>query len=650
MNPSRTISSESPETDGLVDYFDDPITAVWNLDEEVVRLASKESADGQLPTWLTSISESECNRILGITASNESRVRKTMQVLDIVSECQTMPADICRDKSMLLKITHRIVDEEETRALLRKWMSRHSTEQKEATRVFIKGPGIFRKQEQKLLTKPLLRRIVSGHYPNEPKGKRTLTDIGTWDGQMSLLLEPHFSKVNAIEPDEERYNMLLRATASKGKITPIQQDISDFVGGNVALESDAFLMSHVMYFLKYEKDLELIEWTLENMRPNGIGIIVLNDVVPEHGSREHLRRTFGNRSADYDPRKYAEFFDRKKIGYRITRSAMKITANGEDALVALREILQLQIAGDARNSNPEKLEQYVQSLKTPEGTHEYIHRIATVSYGPDFEQSDDLAKLNGEYARTSMQDTHRKITKVIAAPASNHKVAPRSVDPETTITWHPFAKGIQNETPAKVLEFFDRLDVATSGGMDDVELNRILAMVGIPRTLYLNLSRVRREIELAQAHGATNIVDLCTTISKADRRYGKNGTQKKTQAPRPKRTPASPVYRNGSNGHHDSQRGNPFAWVNREIPVMPTPKADYSPPPREEIEDEEPVDEIEEFTPPAEPKIVQPVINETPEVDSSLIERHADMLQQLEALRDEIRSLISQIASTNSQS
>lgn len=491
-------SSEATEHSAT---FPEPIHGHWDLDDLVRLQSTTEGRQSDIPRWMQSLSEAEANRAFSILINTDTSVSEKKQALE---------TDFSRGRSLLSenpinrqKIIRELLENLDTRNKLRGWLCKHGADGlKEAEGVFVKKPTLLRVNEQKHVVKPNLRRIFSEHFDRigYPHAERTLVDIGTWDGELPRSLQPVFGHTIGIEMNEERFTELL-SNPQNSRIKPIQGDIVDIIKSaalSAEVRGDAYLMSHLLYFLRNkengeEHDMDLLQWVLRQLSPKGIGVVVLNDTRHDSpfNSRDGVRKHFGIRETNPPIDEYAAILERKGITTRIIRPSLRITGRTPDGKLALKDVIRFLIPGEAR-SDDRKLEQYVEILEK-ECDGEFLHTLSMLVLYKDpatapEQPQEPLYPVTKDTSSLFQQSIATPVRASIASIVSTAKRdAPSPAPaPEQNIDFSTYKGRMQALTAAEMLDLLDRISRHTDGGEED-KLQKTLEELGMARTTFFRL-------------------------------------------------------------------------------------------------------------------------------------------------------------------
>lgn len=258
---------------------------------------------------------------------------------------------------------------QETSKHLRNWIAEHD-ELPEIPGSYIKTPMFFRMQEREKLIVPNLREIIESHFYDHPKplDERILMDIGAWGGHLTAALSDLFGHIIAVEPHSARFEQLRERQSAAFK--PLQLDVREMIKNPTIFpyKADVLLMSHILYFLKFEEDEQALLWAQSALNPDGISISILNDMVPDPGTRAHVRKELGVREANPNPTRYRDYLTRRGFSVDVMRPALRVESQTPEGLEATKDIMRYLLPGEAR-ANENDLEAYAQKYIKGRGTN-----------------------------------------------------------------------------------------------------------------------------------------------------------------------------------------------------------------------------------------------------------------------------------------
>jgi hypothetical protein len=477
-----------------------PEPVMWDLDAYVQTLDSAQDGEASdIPAWIMALSEQQATRIFQESVSGKSE----QKILGILREVQP-PLQIFQDGVTLLRITNQLTrNESPLRAHLQNWIKRHNEGLKETPGRIIRGMQFLRIEEQRRLLKPTLQSIVATHFDRKDNAKdRTLLDLGSWDGSVTSSLHDNFSSLIAVEQNDERFNKLSVLSNRFPRMKPLQMDIRDMVKQRVRIQSDAVLMSHLLYYFADEDDdIDLLKWTTGQLRQDGITMITLNDTIDEPGTRKDLRRSFDARENTPDIRKYADWFKAKDMGVRLLRPEIRFTASSKDAVIALTDIIRYMIPGEVRQDE-RRIERYVRGLQDEHGLYTFRHRLSVLTAGQS------IVSKPEEWECFRVND-YASETVVRTASATSHAVRATIASPEPQ-SWTHIETSLMQMSPGDTLALVDRILEATQWGSDGQILGKILEQCGIARAHFFTLTQNRERLEAMQREGTLTIADILT--------------------------------------------------------------------------------------------------------------------------------------------
>jgi hypothetical protein len=461
---------------------------------------------------MRSLSEQETNRALNIL---------TDENLSVAEKRRDLETDFSRGSSVLAdapayrqRIIRELMENNETKTKLREWLQRHGMDGlKETEGAIVKKPGLLRVNEQKHLTKPNLRHIFSEHFDRigYSHDQRTLVDIGTWDGEIPRSLQPIFGRTIGIEMNENKFDELV-IDPRNARLIPVRGDIVDIMK-NAALSAevrgDAYLMSHLLYFLSNAEsgedyDAVLLKWVMRQLSPKGIGVIVLNDTRHDSpfNSRDGVRKHFGIRETNPSIDHYAAMLHREGITTRIIRPSLRITGHTPDGKRAMKDVIRFLIPGDARN-NDRKLDEYVQTLEE-ECNAEFLHTLSMLvmykdpatapaeSAQPIYPVTKDTSRL---FHRTrSISTPVRTAVANVVSPVIQPESLPTAPEPECMINFEDFRGKLQELTTAEMINLLEEISKRTDGGDED-KLKLVLDELGMQRTTFFKLLENKSKLQ-----------------------------------------------------------------------------------------------------------------------------------------------------------
>lgn len=326
----------------------------------------------QQPKCIQILTESQTLRLISLLDRNP----KADDVLKFLTECHSDPPKITGQ--FRTDIAKLILDPQKSVATLRRLLA-HVDQKREIKRTFVR-PSTLRMLEQRCLITPNVNSIIDTHFGRYPKPptERRLLDIGAWDGQLTTSLSHQFGHIIAIEPNNARYQTL--AERQSQNFETFQADALQCVDStDFEPDPDVILLSHLLYFIK-DRDEELLSWSQETLRRNGISIIVLNDNIGEPGSRAHLRRTVSRQETHLTPQRYVDHLEARGYATQTIRPQMTFQAQTEEGLMALKEMAGYVLPERAR-SNVRGLDAYIDKHirnRDGDGTHKFDHTIFIV--------------------------------------------------------------------------------------------------------------------------------------------------------------------------------------------------------------------------------------------------------------------------------
>ncbi len=284
----------------------------------------------------------------------------------------------------------------------------------------VQSPGIFRTIEREKLVIPALRSILSRQFQEDRLLERTLLDIGSWDGSIPIALKEHFRSIYAVEPSQVRFESLQRKLSRFSKrdrqlgdfteMTAINQDMMSLTqhAATLPYRLDAVLMSHVLYFAKFEQDEFILKWGASKLSQDGILLLVLNDTTPDIGTRAHLRRVVNGREANPNPYRMAEYLNRLGTEVEVSHLELTFRASSENGLEVIKDIARYFLT--TSKGRTEGINEYTEKhIRDHLGSNKHVfrHRIAIISArkgkevidAPDLSQIDDLSQIHTPHRR-----------------------------------------------------------------------------------------------------------------------------------------------------------------------------------------------------------------------------------------------------------
>lgn len=365
-----TVPQKAPETkkqrstkDRLIELFGE----TSEFDD-----ARLESLGGSFPVWMHRLNEATATRLHTLLSRNPS----ASDLKDFFLKAN--PRYATREDLLGKAVEECLWHSEETLIQLRSWIKQSDT-LPETPGKYVRGPGFFRALECNKMIVPNVRRIIEAHFEKNPKplSERVLIDVGAWDGRLTSDIADMFGKVIAIEPHEERYRQL-RTRETENFVTIRQTiqglgmapDVYNFKG-------DIVLLSHILYFLKYEDDERALLWAQKALVENGISIAVLNDRIIDRGSRAHMRKVFQVREKNPSPARYRDFLASRGFPVEVARAGLHLETRTDTGLEALREIMRFQLPGMSRHEL-RQLDGYIDEFvrnKGKDGSHAFDHNL-----------------------------------------------------------------------------------------------------------------------------------------------------------------------------------------------------------------------------------------------------------------------------------
>ena len=489
------------------DIFVSPEPVVWNLDEFVLAQSFQEDSD-TLPVWITALSEGQASRIFYLSTCGDVNAEKEIQDIFFQSN---IPDPLKKNSHFRNHIIRSLQTEESIeRRQLQLWVCQQNDRLYTVPGIIVRSPELLRSFEQNKLIKPLLRRITTDHFVNYSVGlkKRTLLDLGAGDGEITNSLQDQFGTIVAIEEHEELFRQLAYNSSRYSNINPQQVDIFDLLKVNGSIPADTVLMSHLLYGMEGDKDIELVNWTIGQVRQDGLVIIVLNDTTEDVGTSADVRKHFQSSRDTPSMRKYADLFEAKNMGIRLIRPELRISASTQSGKIALTDIIRFLIPGNIRKYD-ESIRRYVSSLPNTEGTLTFTHRLAVLV------ASSAISSVHEDWAHLDMQSSesahrsHNKQTSATTGIISSKEHS--SVD---TLEWPSFHHALPQTSPTDILSFLDRVGECTEYGLNDQALQMILIKSGVSRMAYKSLIQNRVRLEAMQNSNVLTIEEIFDLKSK----------------------------------------------------------------------------------------------------------------------------------------
>ncbi len=493
--------SERPSAYSRLNELLAPKPAVLDLDAFVQTVQTSEVHDSleDIPAWMTALTEQQASRIYQECTSGRSQEA----ILSILRETRP-PLAIMQDGPSLIRLVHQLTTADSAvQRQLRLWIRRHNDGLKETKGTIIYGPQFLRTKEQQALIKPTLREIATAHFGSGPEARNgTLLDLGAWDGSVTVSLHDHFSRLIAVEQNEDRYQQLSDLSLRFKKIAPVEMDIKKLVEQNANIPVDMVLMSHLLYFFKKDdKDIELLNWVSRQLRNNGLMAIVLNDTLADPGTRAHVRRSFHATENTPDIQKYKRWFHEHGFGVRLLRPELQIQASSKDAVIALTDIVRFMVPGEVRQ-NEQAIQAYVKNLRDESGQYLLRYRLSILAAGSTVAtQPDEWSTFNRLYDQELYQPVPKTVTSTVTQVRS-------VLISQTTQEWPNLRASLAGIAPQVALDLLDRILESTQWGSEDKALSNILDQCGIPRAMYNVLCQRRNELEKMVKEGTPTIAGI----------------------------------------------------------------------------------------------------------------------------------------------
>lgn len=454
--------------------FPQPLHGYLDMDAlalERGKVVSEES----LPSWMLQLRETEANRLSILLADGEEKPHLESKLDTFFLSTNANYFLNLAARSKIIQTIMRSVGN--AKALLNAYLKRHAHEgSPEESGVYIRKQGFLRTQEQLQLMQPNLTRIVEHHFGRlgVPAAKRTLIDIGTWDGKMPKALSRSFGDMIGIEPNDEHFTQLLGNPIRN--LQPVNADMQTILS-NPAMynfHADMILFSHVLYFLqKDEADTDALSWALHHLNENGILVIILNDAQLEPSSRAHIRKHFGVREGSAVPHYYQKYFEEKGINVRMMRPTLYAKAHTDKGRVAMRDLIRFILPGETRHDHA-KLKAYQNLIAENNGVFKHtLHFLVAYKNG-------DTAPAQPD-ARNILFRSKGK--KPVALPQTNlPKTVPHHHDEEeevSTSALEPLTdKSILAIEPAEILRYVQSITQQSWG--EERKTRALLQGLNIP--------------------------------------------------------------------------------------------------------------------------------------------------------------------------
>jgi len=289
------------------------------------------------------------------------------------------------------KLTRDILGDTASEDVLREWIRRQDLFPETPGR-FVRDAEFFRGMERDECVRPNLRAIIREYFPGAPRDC-ILLDVGASTGELTKGIKDLFSEVNAVEPKASSY-FILRKQESPTFHTQ-NCKIQDLMQRGFSYRADVILLSHMLYFLGFEKDERVLLWALKTLRPGGIAVVVMNDMNPEPGTRAHLRKTLSVRERNDNPHRFSVYLAGRGFPVDIVHARLRLTAKSPEGKQALRDIMRFHLPDEARHEAPEHLDDYIAqhvANRGEDGVHAYDHHMyILVAHQTDHAQGFDTS-------------------------------------------------------------------------------------------------------------------------------------------------------------------------------------------------------------------------------------------------------------------